>query len=350
LTNADLVSTAATSVPAGMLQTAATQVVVRARAPPTPATTAVVPVTVAYRASLPLTVICTGAASVSEAGSVGRNGTWSPLRTVRDASGMLSGAVAQLRSGAAIGASPQPLPAGLVSPTLAGVTDTGGWYVTPVHFNWVPALGRMLVTGWLRRDGLPCFGDAVGAFGFAHLGRCLGDLTFAARMSVCVCVWMQNIGPGGRRRAGVSFLLDPASLDPAAGGGELSIGATRIEENAVYPSEVYRSPPALMASGSAMVRGAHVHIFALKSLLTGSLCFVSASSTRWMATRSTVPGTRRCATAASFSLAAAAMPTFRARLNASGASIMRASLIQRRGCVAHVDSAFRVSLCFLTRG
>jgi hypothetical protein len=227
LTNADLVSTAAASLPAGMLQTAATLVVVRARATIAPASIAVVPVTISYRASLPLMIIVTGAPSVSEAGSVARGGTWSPLRTVRDATGALPGAVAQLRSGAAMGVSPQPLPAGLVSPTLAGVTDTGGWYVTPVHFNWVPAIGRMLVSGWLRRDGLPCFGDSV--------------------------------GPGGRRRAGVSFLLDPASLDPSAGGGELSIGANRVEENAMYPSEVFRSPPALMASGSAMV--CHAHLF-----------------------------------------------------------------------------------------
>ena len=81
-----------------------------------------------------------------------------------------------------------------------------------------------------------------------------------ARARICVYLRMRNAGPGGRRRAGVSFLLDPAALDAAAGGGELRIGATRIEENAVYPSEVYRSPPALMASGSAMVLGACLHV------------------------------------------------------------------------------------------
>jgi len=69
---------------------------------------------------------------------------------------------------------------------------------------------QVLVSGWLRRDGLPCAGGA---------------------------------GAGGRRIASATMLLDPAdlwgggagSVPGASGGGSLAIA--RVEEAAEYPFE-----------------------------------------------------------------------------------------------------------------
>jgi hypothetical protein len=54
-----------------------------------------------------------------------------------------------------------------------------GWYVAPIHANYVASLRKVLLTGWIRRDGMPCAGGN---------------------------------GAGGRRRAGVTWLMDPTEV------------------------------------------------------------------------------------------------------------------------------------------
>ncbi len=73
----------------------------------------------------------------------------------------------------------------------------GGWYVTPIHANVVRdgPRSQVLISGWLRRDSLPCGGGNKA---------------------------------GGRRRAGLSFLVDPDDVRLAS--GELRI--KRIDEDA----------------------------------------------------------------------------------------------------------------------
>lgn len=95
-----------------------------------------------------------------------RDGHWSPLVNLRDDSTAYR---------------PQDQP-------------RGGWHVTPIHANYLPLEGKVLITGWLRRDSLPCFGGPDAA---------------------------------GRRRAGISFLLDPANIPH---GGDLYVD--RVDENA----------------------------------------------------------------------------------------------------------------------
>lgn len=60
-----------------------------------------------------------------------------------------------------------------------GQEPLGGWHVTPIHMVVLPLSGHLLVSGWLRRDELPCFGGP---------------------------------GAGGRRQASLTFIMDPSRL------------------------------------------------------------------------------------------------------------------------------------------
>merc|ERR1711871_514126 len=84
--------------------------------------------------------------------------------------------------------------------------DRNGWYVTPIHANVVGLTGHTIISGWLRRDDMPCRGGVMS---------------------------------GGRRRAAVSFDVDPAKMFPTdaatATGNEhdrvITMDVDRIEEN-----------------------------------------------------------------------------------------------------------------------
>ncbi len=89
------------------------------------------------------------ALSVTGTAAAAATGPWGPKITLRDISG-----------------------------TFPGMPD-GGWWVTPIHANLMPATGKVLITGWGRRDPVSC--DKAG---------------------------------GGARKNGTTFILDPASLTP----------------------------------------------------------------------------------------------------------------------------------------
>ena len=57
--------------------------------------------------------------------------------------------------------------------------DPDGWYVTPIHANVVGLTGHVVISGWLRRDDMPCRGGVMS---------------------------------GGRRRAAISFNVDPSKM------------------------------------------------------------------------------------------------------------------------------------------
>ena len=81
---------------------------------------------------------------------------------------------------------------------------SGGWYVTPIHAVMIPSTNKLLLSGWIRRDGMPCYG---------------GERS------------------GGRRRASVSFEVDIGMLEAAASSSERTLHITRVEENAEFPFE-----------------------------------------------------------------------------------------------------------------
>ena len=89
---------------------------------------------------------------------VGGTARWGPLFELRDPSGVYTGNPA---------AETQDPP-------------EGGWYVTPIHAVVLPLERALLVSGWVRRDGMPCYGGQ---------------------------------GPGGRRQASVSFKLRISELN-----------------------------------------------------------------------------------------------------------------------------------------
>ena len=84
--------------------------------------------------------------------------------------------------------------------------DRNGWYVTPIHANVVGLTGHTIISGWLRRDDMPCRGGVMS---------------------------------GGRRRAAVSFNVDPTKMFPtdattAKGNVHdqvITVDVDRIEEN-----------------------------------------------------------------------------------------------------------------------
>ena len=94
---------------------------------------------------------------------VGGTAQWGPLFELRDASGVYSGNSAAESLGA----------------------PEGGWYVTPIHTVVLPLERALLVSGWVRRNGMPCYGGQ---------------------------------GPGGRRQASVSFKLQISELDKVESG------------------------------------------------------------------------------------------------------------------------------------
>jgi hypothetical protein len=65
-----------------------------------------------------------------------------------------------------------------------------GWTVTPIHANVLGSDGKVLISGWLRRDFMPCFG---------------------------------GVNAGGRRKAGVSFVVDVDDVLAAASTGVLEV-------------------------------------------------------------------------------------------------------------------------------
>lgn len=73
-----------------------------------------------------------------------------------------------------------------------------GWYVAPIHANYIASLQKVLLTGWIRRDGMPCGG---------------------------------GYGPGGRRRAGVTWLMDPTELHCDGVASECTLYVTPIDED-----------------------------------------------------------------------------------------------------------------------
>lgn len=79
-----------------------------------------------------------------------------------------------------------------------GQEPLGGWHVTAIHMVALPLTNHLLVSGWLRRDEMPCLGGP---------------------------------GAGGRRQAGLTFILEPSALvDPP-----MFLNVTRVEEEAQYP-------------------------------------------------------------------------------------------------------------------
>jgi hypothetical protein len=110
--------------------------------------------------------------------------SWGPLMTLRDTSGV-----------------------------ARGDAPDGGWFVTPIHANYIPSLRKVLFSGWLRRDGLPCAGGPG--------------------------------GPGGRRRSGVTFLMDPLESLAAVPPPSTEISIDRIDEADLFPMETAadRHPP-----------------------------------------------------------------------------------------------------------
>lgn len=84
--------------------------------------------------------------------------------------------------------------------------EENGWYVTPIHANVVGLTGRTIISGWLRRDDMPCRGGVMS---------------------------------GGRRRAAISFNVDPTKMFPtdattAKGNVHdrvITVNVDRIEEN-----------------------------------------------------------------------------------------------------------------------
>ena len=88
-------------------------------------------------------------------------------------------------------------------PDATNDKKTGGWYVTPIHANVVASTGHVLISGWLRRDGMPCAG---GPF------------------------------PAGRRRAAVTFLLD-ALNELKENVEDTVINIQRVEEASEYTFE-----------------------------------------------------------------------------------------------------------------
>jgi hypothetical protein len=142
VSNAELLSSTVMQPPTGsVLSFAVTLLTIRARTVLNKSTS-VVNVRLTYPGAVPFSILI--ANTNLNGGSVPASASFTPLRTLRDSSGRLPGSAAQLRG-----------------PT--GTTEGAGWFVTPVHFNYVPSLGKMLVTGWSRRDGLPCLGDYSGA-------------------------------------------------------------------------------------------------------------------------------------------------------------------------------------------
>ena len=78
--------------------------------------------------------------------------------------------------------------------TWPNLKPTDGWWVTPIHATLLPD-GPVLITGWSRRDKRHC-------------------------------------QPGGTRKNGVSFLLDPNQLD------DTSLNILPIEEQGLSPTDV----------------------------------------------------------------------------------------------------------------
>ena len=115
-----------------------------------------------------------------------RTGQWDGLATVRDVSARFNG-----------------------SRTVRPPDE--GWHVVPIHMNLLPATGEVLMTGFLRKSGLPCENAA---------------------------------GAGGRRAAGISFVADPTVIPPEGGtlrivqsspGSSEAIGVDEDEENPMRP-------------------------------------------------------------------------------------------------------------------
>ena len=82
-------------------------------------------------------------------------------------------------------------------PDTLGDKALQGWHVTPIHAIVLSDSGHLLISGFLRRDGMPCAGGT---------------------------------GSGGRRRAAITFILDGINElgDNATG---TIVNVTRIEEN-----------------------------------------------------------------------------------------------------------------------
>ncbi len=79
--------------------------------------------------------------------------------------------------------------------------DSNGWYVTPIHANVVGLTGHVIISGWLRRDDMPCRGGTMS---------------------------------GGRRRAAISFDVDPNKMFVPTSSNDHTIrtvDVTRVEED-----------------------------------------------------------------------------------------------------------------------
>jgi len=109
----------------------------------------------------------------------------------------------------------------------------GGWYVTPIHAVMIPSTKKLMLSGWIRRDGMPCYG---------------GERS------------------GGRRRASVTFEVDVDMIETAASSPSKTLAITRIEENGEFPFEDMSAGPSnrtiagQFIDGDAIYCAGHTHL------------------------------------------------------------------------------------------
>jgi hypothetical protein len=136
-------------------------------------------------------------------------------------------------------------------PDVMGDRRPEGWHVTPIHAVYVPSLRSVLASGWLRRDAMPCLGGARS---------------------------------GGRRRAGLTFLLNMSELAGGLGG---RVDVRRVEESAEFAFE--RSGAQMTArqdghriDGDAIYCAGHTHLPDGRIFYTGGAryAYISAPEER----------------------------------------------------------------------
>ena len=144
--------------------------------------------------------------------------SWGPLKQLRDPSGMF--------------------------PDKFGEKASDGWFVTPIHANVVAQgkdYGKILVSGWLRRDGLPCKGGN---------------------------------GYGGRRAAAVTFLLDPSDLQSR---GTQDVAIQRIEEGGEYSFEDIQNGRIEPTQDGHPLSGDSIYCAGHTTLVDGRIFFAGVS-------------------------------------------------------------------------
>ena len=159
-----------------------------------------------------------GATSVQVTQSINSGSKWGPLIDLRDQSGVFKH---------------KDMPA-------------EGWRVTPIHAVYLPTQASLLISGFLRRDGVPCLG---------------GD----------------ESGPNGRRRSGITFRVKVADLMSSAGG---SLAVQRVEEagEIVFGETAGQMMEGETIDGDTIYCSGHTHLTDGKLLFVGGARYARISS------------------------------------------------------------------------